>query len=100
MTWNEFLQLLSQPNGIAVGLGLVESVLVEYLPGFGALDAKWKRLVFLVVSLVIPLGAAGLGIATCDWSVTWNDTFWPAVLAGGTTFAGGTFVHLKMRESA
>jgi hypothetical protein len=98
MSWNEFLQILSQPNGIAVGVGLVESVLVEYVPGFDPLAAKWKRLVFLLVAMVIPLAATGLGIATEGWAVSWQDTFWPAVLSGGTAFASGTFVHMKMKQ--
>lgn len=99
MSWNEFLQLLSQPNGIAVGVGILDSVLVEYIPGFGGLDPKWKRLVFLLAAMVIPLGATGLGIATEGWTVSWQDTFWPAVLAGGTAFASGTFVHVKMKQA-
>ena len=99
MTWNEFLQLLSQPNGIAVGVGVVETVLVEYIPRFGGIDGKWKALVFLLVSMVIPLGAAGLGIATEGWAMSWQDTFWPATLAGGTAFASGTFIHLKTKQA-
>jgi hypothetical protein len=95
MTWNEFLQFLSQPNGIALALGVGESVLVEYIPGFGELDPKWKRIVFLGLCFIVPLGAAGLGIATEGWGVTWQNTFWPAVLAGGTAFAGGTVAHVR-----
>ena len=95
MSWGEFLAFLSQPNGIALGLGVGESILVEYIPRFGDLDPKWKRLVFLAICMAIPLAAAGLGIATEGWGVTWQGTFWPAVLAGGTAFAGGTVAHVR-----
>ena len=95
MSWNEFLQFLSQPNGIALALGVGESILVEYIPGFGDLDPKWKRIVFLLVCMAVPLAAAGLGIATEGWGVTWQDTFWPAVVAGGAAFGGGTLMHTR-----
>ena len=99
MTWNEFLQFLSQPNGINVFVGLAESVLVEYIPGFDGLQSKWKVLVFLGISMAVPLGAAGLGIATLGWSPGWEETFWPAVASGGTCFLSGTAAHWKMKQA-
>lgn len=95
MTWSDFLVLLSSPNGIAAAAGIVLSVLVEYIPAYKELAPKWKRLVFLGVCFIIPLAAAGLGIATVGWSASWEATFWPAVLAGGIAFGGGTVAHTR-----
>lgn len=95
LTWSGFLELLSTPNGIAAAVGVLLSVVVEYIPQYDALVPKWKRLVFLLFCFVVPLAAAGLGIATCGWPAGWEATFWPAVLAGGIAFGGGTVAHTR-----
>ena len=95
MSWFDFLTLMSSPNGIAAAAGIVLSVLVEYIPQYDALAPKWKRLVFLGVCFVIPLGAAGLAILTAGAPISWELTFWPAILAGGIAFGGGTVAHVR-----
>ena len=95
MTWSAFLELLSSPNGIAAAVGVFLSVVVEYIPKYDTLAPKWKRLVFFGTCFLIPLAAAGLGIWTCSWPVSWELTFWPAVLAGGIAFGGGTVAHTR-----
>lgn len=95
MSWSEFLAYLSQPNGIAVGVGIIWSVLVEYWPWFGTLEAKWKRAFFLGTSLVVPLFAALLGALTADWGWGFEATFWPALVAGFLAFASGTVAHIR-----
>ena len=95
LTWSGFLQLLSSPNGVAAGVGVVVSWLVEYIPGFDGLDPKWKRLVFLGLCFIVPLAAAGLAILTTGAPLSWELTFWPAVLAGGIAFGGGTVAHTR-----
>ena len=95
MTWEAFLQSLSQPNGIAAAVGVVLSFIVEYIPNYEALDPKYKRLIFLALCFVVPLAAAGLGVATAGWPLTWEPTFWNAVLAGGITFSGGNIAHVR-----
>ena len=95
LSWSGFLALLSTPNGIAAGAGVFLSWLVEYLPKYDALAPKWKRLVFLGVCFVIPLIAAGLGILSAGWPASWDATFWPAILAGGIAFGGGTVAHAR-----
>ena len=95
MTWSAFLDLLSSPNGIAAGVGVILSLVVEYIPAYDTLAPKWKRIVFGGSCFVVPLAAAGLGIATVGWSASWDATFWPAVLAGGIAFGGGTVAHTR-----
>jgi hypothetical protein len=95
LSWSGFLALLSNPNGIAAAVGVVLSLVVEYIPTYEALAPKWKRLVFGGACFVVPLAAAGLGIATAGWDVSWEATFWPAVLAGGIAFGGGTVAHVR-----
>ena len=95
MSWSDFLALLSQPNGIAAAVGIGLSFVTEYIPGYEALVPKWKRLIFLVLCLAIPLAAAGLGVLTVGWSLSWELTFWPALLAGGIAFGGGTVAHVR-----
>lgn len=95
MSWTDFLQLLSSPNGIAAAVGVLLSWIAEYIPGFDALMPKWKRVVFLGACFVVPLLAAALGILTAGWPVSWELTFWPALLAGGIAFGGGTVAHVR-----
>jgi len=95
MSWSEFLDLFVQPNGIALLLGVLLSILAEYLPKFKDLSPKWKRAVFFVIALVIPLVGCTLGILTAGWSPSWESTWWPALVAGGVAFASGTVAHIR-----
>ena len=87
--------MLSSPNGVAAAVGVFLSWLAEYIPGYDALAPKWKRLVFLGACFVVPLCAAGLNILTTGAPVSWELTFWPAMLAGGIAFGGGTVAHVR-----
>ena len=95
MGWSEFLSFLSKPNGIAIAVGIVLSLAIEYWPAFETLAAKWKRAIFFAVCLVIPLLAALLGALTAGWSWAWELTFWPALVAGAAAFASGTLTHIR-----
>jgi len=95
LTWSGFLALLSHPNGIAATVGVLLSLVVEYIPQYDALAPKWKRLVFAGACFVVPLCAAALGILTAGWAASWEATFWPAILAGGIAFGGGTVAHAR-----
>lgn len=98
MSWESFLTYLSEPNGIAVAVGVLWSFVIEYIPKFEVLYPKWKRLAFLAFCLAIPLGAAGLGVLTLDWPLDFEATFWPAITAGALAFGSGTITHVrKMR---
>ena len=94
MSWSEFLAYASNPTAIPVVVGVILSVLAEYVPAFTALAPKWKRAVFFAISVAVPLLAAALGVLTAGWPETWADTFWPALVAGVMAFASGTMAHL------
>ena len=95
MSWSEFLKFLVSPNGIAAALGVVESILVEYIPSFKVLLPKWKRLIFYFVCLVVPVLSVAVGVFTLGWPADFQTTFWPAIGAGVVAFASGTLVHTR-----
>ncbi len=96
MSWQDFLKYLAEPSGIVAVLGFILSWLVEYIPGFDALVPKWKRLVVLVLSMAIPLVGVGLSIATgVVGDVTWELTWWPALVAGFLAFGGATVAQTR-----
>jgi len=100
MTWGEFLQWASSP-GINAIVGAIISVGTEYIPGYDTLEAKWKRLVFFALSMVVPVGATALAVLTGEWGA-WGDfqgTWWPAIVAGFTAGSAGTLVHTRKLHS-
>ena len=94
MSWMEFLGWL-QSEGINAVVGLFLSWVVEYWPKFGELEAKYQRLVFLALCFVVPLVGVGLSIAWGYQLPSWEETFWPAILAGGLAFGAGTVAHTR-----
>jgi hypothetical protein len=95
MSWSDFLGYLSEPNGIAVVVGIALSWLGEYAPGFIELAPRWKRLIFLGVCFVVPLVAAALRVATAGGSAAWDAAWWPALVAGAMAFAAGQVAHTR-----
>jgi hypothetical protein len=92
----EFLtNLMTSPGFIGLAVGAILSFVVDYIPGYETLAAKMKRLVFLGLCLVLPLGAAAVGGLAGYWSFAFESTFWPALVAGFTAFGSGTFVHTR-----
>lgn len=98
MTWPEFLAYLSEPNGLSVAIGVLWSFAIEFIPTFDTLDPRWKRIMFLVICLVVPVAAAGLGVLTLDWDPDWQMTFWPALVAGALAFGSGTITHIRKMQ--
>ena len=92
MSWPEFLQYASGP-GVAAVVGIVLAELARYWPAFVSFPSKWKRVVFFLDCLSVPLLASLLGVWTCDWPFSWSVTFWPALVAGAVAFGSGTLVH-------
>jgi len=96
MSWSEFLRYAAGTNGVAVIVGFVLSEVVEqYVPGFTSLTSKWRRVVFFLLCLVLPLAASALGVLTAGWEPTWEVTFWPAIVAGVLAFGAGTVNHTR-----
>jgi hypothetical protein len=94
MDWEQFLKWASNPSAIPVIVGVLLSIVTEYVPAFTRLQPKWKRAVFFGITVAVPLLAAGLGILTTGWPATWEGAFWPALVAGVMAFGSGTLAHL------
>ena len=99
MSWSNFLAYLSQPNGISAAVGALLSIILEYWPQFDALASRYKRLVFFVLCMAVPLAGAALGILTAEWPAGFEATFWPALVAGFVAFASGTALHARKLAS-
>lgn len=95
ITWAEALQWAVSPTIIPVVTGAIVSTLIEYFPSFDALAPRWKRVVFFLISLLVPLAGAALGILTLGWTNAWESTWWNAIQAGVLAFAAGTVVHAR-----
>ncbi len=93
MTFEQFLSWLSTPSGIAIAVGVLLSWLIDYLPRYGYLSPKEKRLVYLGLCLLIPLLAATLRGLAGYASWTFDPLYWQALTAGATAFGAGTLAH-------
>jgi len=96
-TFQEFLFWLQDP-GIEVAVGVVTSVIAEYVPAFEKLERKWKRPVILGLNLAVPLAAAVVGVAVGYQPANFDGTFWPALVAGVLAFIGsqGKWVYSEV----
>lgn len=90
----DFLKWCATPSGITLAAGAMLSWLAEYVSLFKSLKKKWKRLVMLAASLVVPLAALGLGALFFEWPVD-PETVWAAIAAGGAAFTTSQLAHLR-----
>ena len=95
MSFNDALQYATSPLGVGVIAGLLLSWLAEYVPRFTTLEPKLKRLVFLGVSLLVPVVASLLMVATGVVALTWDPLIWEAIVAGITAFGAGTMLNAQ-----
>ena len=86
--------------GVSAIVAVVISVFVEYWPWYSGLSPKLKRLLFFVMSFVVPVLAAVIGCLTgvFDWS--FYTTFWPAIVAGFAASGIGTLAHTPKLRGA
>jgi hypothetical protein len=91
MTLVDFLRMLTGP-AIGAAVGILLSILADYVPRFNALDPKWKRLVMFGFCIVVPcVGVGGLVLLGAEPSTV--ESWWQGVLAGVTAFAASTLRH-------
>ena len=93
-SFNEFLIGLSGPlisGAVAVAL----SWLVEYIPQYEQLAAKWKRLCFLGMCLFLPLAAASLRALLGYVAWSFDPLLWHAIVAGASAGGIGTLAHTR-----
>ena len=88
ISFKEFLAWAQHP-GIQTVVGVVTSIIAEYVPGFVKLERKLKLPVMLTVNVGVPVIAAAVSVALGYQLVDFEATFWPAVVAGVLAFVGG-----------
>lgn len=97
MTLIEALNLARGP-GINAIVGVLLSILVEYVPRWSELDAKAKRPLILVLCLLVPI-LATLGLVALDQLQANDiDLWWAALLAGATAFSTSQLAHIRLMK--
>jgi len=95
MTFQQVL-VWAQGPGIPSIVAAALSVALEYWPAYDALQPKLKRLAFVGLCFVTPMLAAVTGCAMGYQPWAFEETFWPAIYAGGlVAFGIGTLVHIR-----
>lgn len=94
MSLAEFLAYISGP-GVAIAVGLILSYIISYVPAYAYLEPKFKRLAFLALCLLLPIGGALLRVAFGYVAFTIDPLLWRAIVAGAAAFTGGTLLHTK-----
>jgi len=94
VSFADFLRFL-MGEGAKVAVGVVLSWLVELWPEYQSLGARWKRLVFAALCFGVPLCAALLMALFGYAAPSWENLFWPAIVAGFLAFSGGTIAHTR-----
>ena len=95
MSWNDALQYATSPLGVGVIAGVLLSGAAEYFPRFTTLEPKLKRLVFLGVSVAVPIVASLVMAATGVVALSWDPLLWDAIVAGITAFGAGTMLNAR-----
>jgi hypothetical protein len=99
VTYAQFLSYASGP-GVAVIVALVISILVEYVPPYGKLSPKPKRLVFAGLCLIVPVVAALLRAVGGYVPFTFDPLIWNALVSGAAALGVGTLAHTGKLPSA
>lgn len=97
MTLREVLNYLTTEGGITVALNLLlgigESFLADWWPAFQKFEPRVKRVIIIMASFVIPLGATFLKWAI-DGALPSEEMWWAAILAGGMAFLASQAKHI------
>ncbi len=100
MTWLEALTYAQTSVGIAAIVGVLIFAASEYIPGFvdTVENRKIKRLVVLLLSMIIPVGALLLELFTVSYqAITWAAV-WTAVFTGLVSFGAATVVQTTVMK--
>jgi len=94
ITWCEALAwVLVVKDAIATVIGVVLSVLAEYVPKYTTISPRMKRLVMLALCFAIPIIALLLAWASNCITQPTGDDVWQAVYAGALTFLASQIAH-------
>jgi len=98
-TFDEALIYASSMAGIAVIIGFVISLLLDYWPAYADLTTAQKRALYAVLCLVLPVGAATLRGTMGYTPWTFDPLYWHALWCGVAAWIAGTLMHLKVRKA-
>jgi len=92
----EFLLQGWNAEGLALLVGVVIAIVIEYWPAYQSLPPKWKQLAYLGICVLLGFGTWGIALAYgCEAMANW----WQVVQAIVGAFAGGTAAHTGCTRS-
>ena len=94
MTMVEFLRYACTALGINVIIGFLLSFVVEWFPEYEELASRWKRLVVMGLSFVIPVVSVVVLWLTGSQALT-SSVVWLALSAGFAAFFGSQVSHAR-----
>ena len=98
MSLVEFLRYAGTAVGINVIIGFLLSFVVEWFPEYEKLAPRWKRLVAMFLSFVIPVVSV-LGLWLVGEVAVTFDVMWIALSAGFAAFFGSQLSHARTLSS-
>ena len=90
----QFLKYAGSAVGINVIVGFLLSFVVEWFPKYEGLAPRWKRLVVVVLSFVIPVSSAVVLWLMGEVELSYN-VVWLALSAGFAAFFGSQVGHAR-----
>ena len=95
MTWEVFVNTM-RGSGVNIAVGILWYLILDWYPPFKEALPRLKRVVAFLLCMAIPLLATlaavlTLGVPANDWANTW----FPALVAGGTAFSTSTLIHTR-----
>ncbi len=92
-----FCQFLSQgwsAERLAIIVGVIVAIVIEYWPAYQDLPAKWKQLVFAGICLVWAFASWGIALwQGCPDVPDWWIVLQAVIAAAGLAFGAGTLIH-------
>lgn len=93
-SFDEALQGLSGPLISAV-VGVIISWVIEFVPGYGSLAPRYKRLVYFGLCMVVPVTAACSRAALGYVAWSFDPLVWHALWNGAAAGGVGTLFHAR-----
>jgi hypothetical protein len=98
-SFDEALQGASGPLVGAV-VAVIISWVVEFVPAYGSLAPRYKRLVYFGLCMVVPVSAACLRATLGYVAWSFDPLVWQALWNGAAAGGVGTLVHARKLSAA
>jgi len=93
MPLDEFIKYAVTVGGVSALVGAILAIVAEFWPAFQDLERRWKLVVIMALSFVIPLAATGLGLYRGIVTGTLEAVFM-ALQAGALSFFATQIAHI------